>query len=358
VVVVGAGVIGSALARRLAEDGWRVTVVERHRPAHPHAASSAESRLIRSAHGADDEMTASAWRARRLWQAIAAEAGRELLVECGVVWFGHRADGWEAKSEIVLGKLGIPHERLTPVQTASLFPSFDGEDLLFSLHEPDAGVIRAREAVDVLVAQAGARGASFVNANARPQGAAAVVGDEVVEADAVVWACGPWLPKLFPDLIAQSVTQQDTFFFGVAADWQTPPTPAWLDQDADVYGVGDLGNGFKLATGLPGHELDPELDECTVSAEATRAARAYLARRFPALSGARLTGGQPCPSTAQSAPVVAPHPEYPSVWLVGGGAGMFKHAPALAEHVADLLTGAASPQASSHCPVPAPRVPA
>jgi 2-polyprenyl-6-methoxyphenol hydroxylase-like FAD-dependent oxidoreductase len=58
-VVVGAGVIGTALARRLAEDGWRVTVVERHHPAHQKAASSAESRLIRkhapalAEHGAD-----------------------------------------------------------------------------------------------------------------------------------------------------------------------------------------------------------------------------------------------------------------------------------------------------------------
>jgi sarcosine oxidase len=144
-VVVGAGVIGSALACRLAEGGWHVVLVDSHRPAHPHAASGGESRPIRSAHGADEEMARSAWRARRLWQAIAAEARRELLVDCGVVWFGHRADGWEAESEIVLRKPGIPHERLTPAQTALLFPSFDADDLLFALHERDAGVIRARE---------------------------------------------------------------------------------------------------------------------------------------------------------------------------------------------------------------------
>jgi hypothetical protein len=41
---------------------------------------------------------------------------------------------------------------------------------------------------------------------------------------------------------------------------------------------------------------------------------------------------------------------------IGGGPGMFKHAPALAEHVADLLTGAALPQASFALPVRAPRL--
>jgi glycine/D-amino acid oxidase-like deaminating enzyme len=162
---------------------------------------------------------------------------------------------------------------------------------------------------------------------ARPH-AAAVVGDEVIEADAVVCACAPWLPKLFPDLIAKSVTQQDTFFFDVAADWQTPPTPAWLDQD--VYGVGDLGNGFKLATGLPGHELDPEVDERTVSAEAPRAARAYLARRFPALSGARLTGGQQCPrrrGAPQSSHRTPDIPPYGSSAAAPACSSMLRHWP-------------------------------
>jgi sarcosine oxidase len=41
--------------------------------------------------------------------------------------------------------------------------------------------------------------------------------------------------------------------------------------------------------------------------------------------------------------IVAPQPEHPSVWLVGGGGGMFKHAPALAEYVRELLEDSAAP---------------
>jgi hypothetical protein len=39
------------------------------------------------------------------------------------------------------------------------------------------------------------------------------------EADAVVWACGSWLPKLFPDLVEIRLVRRDVFFFGVDGAW-------------------------------------------------------------------------------------------------------------------------------------------
>ncbi len=42
--------------------------------------------------------------------------------------------------------------------------------------------------------------------------------------------------------------------------------------------------------------------------------------------------------------MIAPHPEHEGWWLLGGGSGHgFKHGPALAEHVADLLEDKADP---------------
>ncbi|MGZ4625715.1 MAG: FAD-dependent oxidoreductase, partial [Kineosporiaceae bacterium] len=73
-------------------------------------------------------------------------------------------------------------------------------------------------------------------------------------------------------------------------------------------------------------------------------ARAYLARRFPALAAAPRVGGRVCQYelTPDNEFLLASLPDHPHVWIVGGGSGHgFKHGPALAEVVRDRLTGAA-----------------
>jgi sarcosine oxidase len=49
--------------------------------------------------------------------------------------------------------------------------------------------------------------------------------------------------------------------------------------------------------------------------------------------------------TADTNFVIAPHPDHDRVWLLGGGSGHgFKHGPALAEYVLDLLEGRSEPE--------------
>ncbi|MBA3365357.1 MAG: FAD-dependent oxidoreductase [Actinobacteria bacterium] len=346
-VVVGAGVFGASLAHRLAIRGWTVTLVEQYAPGHVRAASGGESRLLRCSHGPDRWYTRSAWRARSLWQELEEEAGERLFVPSGVVWFARRADGWEADSEAVLAEERVPFERIAPDDVGQLFPSFDPDGIAFALHEPAAGVLRARDAVRALVRLAGERGVRIVPGAARPAGAAASVDGEALTADRVVWACGAWLPRLFPDLVRIRVTRQDVYFFGAPASWETPPVPGWVDYDGAVYGLGDLdGRGVKVAPDLEGPELDPDADPRRASEEGEERARRYMRRRFPALAAAPLVGTRSCPYalTEDTNFLVSPHPEHDGVWLLGGGSGHgFKHGPALAEYVSGLLEGEASP---------------
>src|SRR4051795_11377810 len=111
-VVVGAGVFGASLARHLAIAGWEVTLVEQEAPGWPGSSSGGESRLIRFAHGLDAWDTRSAQRAVELWR----EIDPSLVSECGLAWFAHRDDGWEADSERVLRAEGIAIERLDPAE--------------------------------------------------------------------------------------------------------------------------------------------------------------------------------------------------------------------------------------------------
>jgi glycine/D-amino acid oxidase-like deaminating enzyme len=347
-VVVGAGVFGASLARELAGDGWEVTLVDPRRPGHPEAGSGGESRLIRCSHGSDLWYTRSARRARELWRELEGEAGVELLVEAGVCWFARREGGWESDSERVLREEGIPVERLDVSEAARMFPSFAGDDLPFCLFEPEAGVLRAARAVEVLAASAVERGADLVATAARPDGGAVALSDgRRLEADRVVWACGAWLAWLFPELVELRVTRQDIAFFAGGPDWRTPGVPGWVDYDGSFYGLGDLdGAGVKAAPDAEGPPFDPERDRREPSPATEARARDYLRRRFPSLADAPLAGITTCQYelTADTHFLVAPHPAHPHVWLLGGGSGHgFKHGPALAERTAAVLGGHEQP---------------
>ena len=233
-VVVGAGAFGGSLALRLVSSGWEVTLVEQYPPGHVRAASGGESRLIRFSHGANDWYTRSAWRARELWQELERASGQELFVPSGVAWFLRSAEGWGAEAERVLKETSIPVERLAPDEGARLFPSFDGQGLDSILYEPEAGVLRARDATRVISEQAIERGARFVSCTAAPESGAVLVQGERLEADRVVWAGGAWLAGLFPDLVDLRVTRQDVYFFGTPAGWQAPSVPGWVDFEGGI----------------------------------------------------------------------------------------------------------------------------
>jgi glycine/D-amino acid oxidase-like deaminating enzyme len=364
VVVVGAGTFGASLAWWLAREGVEVTLVDQFEPGDRRATSGGETRLIRCGHGEDPGYTASARRARTLWRELEAESGADLLIECGLVWFAGRADGWEAASERTMRAQGIPVERLPVEEGARLFPSFRGDDLEFLLHEPEAGVLRAQRAVQTLARQAGAHGARVVRGRAEPEGARVVIaergasapedgpsapgvrasaGGERLEADIVVWACGGWLADLFPGLCSLTTTRQDLFFMDGGEAWTR--APGWVEYDAAVYGTGDLDDyGVKGAPDFEGPPLAPDAELPPTDPANERWIRDYFARRFPALAEAPLKGSTSCryELSPDSHFIAAPHPEHPTVWLLGGGSGHgFKHGPAMAEAVASALRGGA-----------------
>jgi glycine/D-amino acid oxidase-like deaminating enzyme len=350
VVVVGAGVFGSSVARRLALDGWEVTLVEQESPGWDGSSSSGESRLMRFSHGSHAWYARSARRARELW----LEIDPSLFTECGMAWFAHGDDGWEADSERMLRAEGIAVERLEPGDAARLFPSFGGDDLSWVLFEAEGGVLWASRAVRVLAEQAREAGAQILRGRATPDGARVAIersgsdggcaAPSVIEADAVVWACGAWLAKLFPGLVEIRPALQEVVFLDAPAGWEN--APGWVDYDASFYGHADLGgHGFKAATDAEGATADPD-DHGDLDGATCVAIAAYAARRFPALATAPIRSCRPClyELTADTHFVAAPHPEHPSVWILGGGSGHgFKHGPALAEHMAEWLSGDAPP---------------
>ena len=167
-----------------------------------------------------------------------------------------------------------------------------------------------------------------------------------LEADHVVWACGAWLAQLFPALVRLRVTRQDVVLFEAGPEWAG--APGWIDFDASAYGHGLVEpHGLKVASDREGEEVEPGLRPPQAPDASLSAARDYLATRFPALASAPVRSSPSChySLTADANFLFARHPEHERVWLLGGGSGHgYKHGPALAEHVADVLAGQAEPE--------------
>jgi glycine/D-amino acid oxidase-like deaminating enzyme len=168
-----------------------------------------------------------------------------------------------------------------------------------------------------------------------------------VFADRYIFACGPWLGKLFPQTVGPHFvsTKQDVFFFGTPAGdprYDEGSVPVWADHSGHfMYGIpGNQGRGFKVADDTRGPEFDPTSGQRLVSEDGLAAARRYLAYRFPGMKNAPLVETRVCQyeNTTDHNFIVDRHPGNANVWIVGGGSGHgFKHGPALGEMVAKLV---------------------
>lgn len=355
VVVVGAGAFGAWTAVQLQRRGKRVLLLDAWAPARARASSGGESRMTRGAYGADEIYTRMAWDSLAEWKRLSDRAELPLFHPIGVLFFFSRPDPYLQRSLDVHRRLGLPSEALEPAELTRRFPMIDFDGVVGAIHEPGFGALMARRGVQTLVDEFVKAGGSYRRAvvsaphvNGRLD--SVTVDGERIAAGQFVFACGPWLAKLFPDLLGRRIfpTRQEVFFFA------TPPgddrfapgrLPGWADFDAgDIfYGFPDLeGRGFKIANDKHGVAVDPDTLERRLSEAALADARAYIGRRFPALAGRPLNESRVCQyeNSSNGDLLIDFHPEAGNLLLVGAGSGHgFKHAPAVGARAAALLTG-------------------
>jgi glycine/D-amino acid oxidase-like deaminating enzyme len=254
----------------------------------------------------------------------------------------------------------VAFEALTVREAAARYPQIDFSDVRNVFSEPAAGYLFASRACAQVAQQFVAEGGIYRVAAVRTpamledDGRTLVLVDGTrVEADAFVFACGPWLPSLFPDVLGDAITptRQEVYYFGVPPGdtrFSDPHLPVWLELGRRMYyGIpGAPERGFKIADDTPGPRVDPSLQERVPDAEGVSRARGYIAHRFPALAHAPLIRAEVCQyeSTPDANFIVSRHPAAANVWLVGGGSGHgFKMGPALGVIVADAVLGKSSP---------------
>lgn len=356
VVVIGAGAFGAWTALVLSQAGHHVTLLDHQGPGNEKSSSAGESRIIRSAYGADEVYTALARRSLQLWtEFFHRENHPDCFHQTGVLWM---AEAWETsvqEAKAIFERLNIAHEWLDSSAIAKRFPQFQVAPHTIALLEPDAGALLAQRSMQAVISAGRRAGIAYESAQVKAPvldrsclAAIETTSGRRLAADHFVFACGSWLPKLFPVLTnVIRPTRQDLFFFAVpdSVDGvRQGSLPIWIDQtDPKIaYGFPDLGSGLKMGFHRLGSAFDPDMPRQDTGRDQIAEASAYLAQRVPSMRDAQLKMTQVChyENTPNGDFLIDLHPGTQNVWLVGGGSGHgFKHAPAIAEYVRGVIAG-------------------
>jgi glycine/D-amino acid oxidase-like deaminating enzyme len=363
IAVIGAGAFGGWTALNLLERGALVTLLDAWGPGNSRASSGGETRVVRGTYGPDQPYTEMAARALKLWAKYERRWKRQFLHRTGVLWMASgRDDAFERGSVKALRAAKIKFQELSAAPMKKRWPQINFEGIQWGIFEPECGYLEARASCQAVMQAFVAAGGKYRQAavltdglETAPLSSLTLSDGSRLKADCYVFACGPWLGKLFPQAVGNLVqaTQQDIFFFGTPAGddrFSDAHLPVWADHRGRFrYGIpGSDRRGFKIADDTRGPAFDPTDGERIVSPETLRDIREYVGFRFPALKDAPLLETRVCQyeQTPDSHFILDRNPAAANAWIVGGGSGHgFKHGPAIGEMVAELILKDREPDA-------------
>jgi glycine/D-amino acid oxidase-like deaminating enzyme len=361
--VVGAGAFGGWTALSLLEGGAHVTLLDAWGPGNSRASSGGETRIMRGTYGPDQPYTELAARALKLWAKYERRWKKRFLHRTGVLWMASISDeSFERGSLPLLREAGIKFQELSVAEMKRRWPQVNFSDVRWGIFEPECGYLDARAScqgvVDAFLAAGGEYRQVAVSSDGledAPMRRLNLSDGSSLKADHFVFACGPWMGKLFPKILGNVIrpTKQDIFFFGPPAGdsrFTDAQLPVWGDHgERFFYGIpGRDRRGFKVADDTRGEAFDPTNGERVVSPATLKRLRDYIAFRFPAMKDAPLIETRVCQyeQTSDSHFVVDRHPRMENVWLLGGGSGHgFKHGPALGERMSEMILKDGEPEA-------------
>jgi glycine/D-amino acid oxidase-like deaminating enzyme len=231
----------------------------------------------------------------------------------------------------------------------------DLQKIQYVLHEPDAGVVRARRSCEV-VAEAFRQSGGEVaiglatlgeRSGNRLQAIQINAPFSIIRADWFVLALGPWFPKLLPQLMGQRIRTpmghvhyfgtppgDDRFTFPNLPSYNFPGVTGWPALPVDNRGFRVRWRGDRL--------FDPDESPRVFQRKKDKPARKFLKERFPLLKDAPLLETRACHYELSTSGnfIIDRHPELENVWIAAGGSGEgFKFGPVVGEYVAKRVLG-------------------
>jgi sarcosine oxidase len=383
IVVIGAGIWGSFTAYHLRKRGANVTLVDQYGPGNSRSTSGDETRGVRSSYGSEPMPQRELWmrwarQAMIRWKEFDAEWSHDLKTNLyhttGDLLMRADWDSLTTNTKQMWDTFGVHYEQLTPDEARHRWPVIAMDDIKIVLWEPDAGVVRARRAVQTVAAAFEHLGGTTVIGQARISKQAsdgrveevALDTGQTLRADTFIFAVGPWLAKVFPEMATRMQTPlgkacyfgtpvgDERFRYPNLPSYNFPGSTGWPALPVDSSGFRVRGGARGPAAGTTGTQspgapagpdptlTDPDRSTRSLSEADVQGARNFLALRFPLLKDAPLLETRSCHFDATSSGnfIIDEHPHMSNVWIVAGGnAEGFKQGPVLGEYVAQRVLG-------------------
>jgi sarcosine oxidase len=352
IVVVGAGIMGVATARALAQVGRGVVLIDQFEAGHVRGSSHGASRIFRLSYP-DQRYVRLAQGALQSWRELESECGEQLIVQTGALDLGPLA----LENARALAACGVRHELLTGAQVAARWPiAADASEP--ALFQPDGGTTLADRAYQAMLAAAVDAGAVFLDRlrvrGVEPaRGAVRITTDaDEYTARACVVAAGAWARGLLAGAeieLPVIPTRETVAYFRHPDPLDVPPVIDDAVPDAAEEGLlrpGQIsyalpapGVGIKVGLHHAGPPADPD-ELGSPDAAIVRWSTAWAARRFPRLDPEPLLA-ETClyTSTADEAFVLERHGRIVVASACSGHG--FKFAPAFGRTLAGLARDAA-----------------
>jgi sarcosine oxidase len=292
ILVIGLGAHGSSALYHLAGTGKRVVGIDRFTPPHSRGSSHGQSRIIREAYHENPVYVPFIRAAYELWDELAREAGRPLLITTGGLLLG------KEDSMVVSGALlsaetyGIDFEFLQAGDIRRRFPAFRPDNDTVAVLEKRAGILFPEECIRAHLTGAAVRGAEIrfeeVVETIVPSGGGIEVKTSKGRylAGKVIVSAGAWVGELLPELRLPLTLERQVvcWFKGGGAVLRADRMPVYIWEYVAgrlFYGFPDLGQGIKIGFHHGGRHIradelrqDAGVDEI---GEIQEIARSYLA---------------------------------------------------------------------------------
>ena len=359
VIVVGAGTFGIWTAYHLLMKGAKVTLLDAYGPGNSRASSGGETRLIQT--DTDNEIyVKSAIRSYEMWKKLEEESGEQIVLTTGRLAMAKEEEYrmQAIKRQKQLSTQGIDNtEVLSQDEIRYRWPQIFVDDLsvaMFNNGGPSGSTLMARRGIQEVAKLFEQKGGKLIIAKATPLVTnGKIEGIDIGEANTLkaqnyVFACGPWLSKLFPDLLLPrlQVQRRDVIFVGTPpgdSRYSYPNLPEWSVYGSGYYGFPDIeSRGLKVAPYPDLNTFDPDNDERLISHYQLKRAHDFVRKRFPAMADQPVIESRVCQVTnsIDGNFIVDQHPSSENAWIVGGGSGHgFKHGPATGAFSASLILG-------------------